>query len=167
MVKQDRATINSGSPPSCGANFCSDRWLHRPRWVGWPVRPLWSAQRARFRLDVRPSRKRCDGTPSPSLSACPSANCSVVYRPEEFAQRGASLIDLSAALWTDRLPLRISIPHQRHAAAELRAQRRITRRKRAPETSTAIVYLVWFEQSSTPHPTQYRSFRRRSSQPIT
>ena len=29
MVRQDPATINSGSPPSCGANFCSDRWLHR------------------------------------------------------------------------------------------------------------------------------------------
>jgi len=42
LVKQDRATIYSGSPPSCGANFCSDRWLHRPRWVGWPVRPLWT-----------------------------------------------------------------------------------------------------------------------------
>jgi len=41
LVKQDRATIYSGSPPSSGANFCSDRWLHRPRWVGWPVRPLW------------------------------------------------------------------------------------------------------------------------------
>ena len=40
LVRQDRATINSGSPPSCGANFCSDRWLHRPRWVGWPVRYL-------------------------------------------------------------------------------------------------------------------------------
>jgi len=25
----------------------------------------------------------------------------------------------------------------------------------------------WIEQSLTPHPTQYRSFRRRSSQPIT
>ena len=40
LVRQDRATINSGSLPSCGANFCSDRWLHRPRWVGWPVRYL-------------------------------------------------------------------------------------------------------------------------------
>ena len=40
LVRQDRATINSGSPPSCSANFCSDRWLHRPRWVGWPVRYL-------------------------------------------------------------------------------------------------------------------------------
>jgi len=40
LVRQDRATINSGDPPSCGANFCSDRWLHRPRWVGWPVRYL-------------------------------------------------------------------------------------------------------------------------------
>ena len=40
LVRQDRATINSGSPPSCGANFCSDQWLHRPRWVGWPVRYL-------------------------------------------------------------------------------------------------------------------------------
>jgi len=40
LVRQDRATINSGSPPSCGANFCSDRWLHRPRWVGWLVRYL-------------------------------------------------------------------------------------------------------------------------------
>ena len=38
LVRQDRATVNSGSPPSCGANFCSDRWLHRPRWVGWLVR---------------------------------------------------------------------------------------------------------------------------------
>jgi len=27
--------------------------------------------------------------------------------------------------------------------------------------------LDWIEQSLTPHPTQYRSFRRRSSQPIT
>ena len=42
LVRYDRATINSGSPPSCGENFCSDRWLHRPRRVGWPVRPLWS-----------------------------------------------------------------------------------------------------------------------------
>ena len=40
MVRQDRATINSGSPPSCGANFGSDRWLHGPRWVGWLVRHL-------------------------------------------------------------------------------------------------------------------------------
>ena len=40
LVRQDRATINSGSPPSWGANFCSDRWLHRPRWVGCLVRYL-------------------------------------------------------------------------------------------------------------------------------
>jgi len=40
LVRQDRATINSGSPPSCGANFRSDRWLHRPRWVGWLLRYL-------------------------------------------------------------------------------------------------------------------------------
>ena len=31
---------SSGSPPSCGENFCSDRWLHRPRRVGWPVRTV-------------------------------------------------------------------------------------------------------------------------------
>jgi len=29
------------------------------------------------------------------------------------------------------------------------------------------VRLHWIEQSLTPHPIQYRSFRRRSSQPIT
>ena len=30
-----------------------------------------------------------------------------------------------------------------------------------------LLVMVWFEESLTPHPTQYRSFRRRSSQPIT
>jgi len=33
--------------------------------------------------------------------------------------------------------------------------------------STSDVEVEQVEQSLTPHPTQYRSFRRRSSQPIT
>ena len=40
LVRQDRATINSGSPPSCGTPFW--QWSVAPpfRWVGWLVRYL-------------------------------------------------------------------------------------------------------------------------------
>jgi len=29
------------------------------------------------------------------------------------------------------------------------------------------MYMDWIQQSLTPHPTQYRSFRRQPSQPVT
>ena len=38
---------------------------------------------------------------------------------------------------------------------------------RSSSVGVAICLYVWFEQSLTPHSTQHRSFRRRSSQPIT
>ena len=40
LVRQDRATINWAVRHLAAHHFCSDRWLQRPRWVGWLVRYL-------------------------------------------------------------------------------------------------------------------------------
>ena len=40
LVRQDRATINSGSPPSCDVTFWQWSVASPPRWVGWLVRYL-------------------------------------------------------------------------------------------------------------------------------
>ena len=50
---------------------------------------------------------------------------------------------------------------------EVYTQHKWPEQHKAQQTCQGYDAMDWIEWSLTPHPTQYRSFRRRSSQPIT